>query len=149
MKSQGARMKTAISFAVAVILVMIHLGCSGKMSGVVRRDARRIDIMYTDSRLTSAELVTVMPNGERFSGKSEAYDKNKEMMSAETKATDDVAIHFEDLQTFPANAKATLTSDRGNVIECRFKLTDTIIGFSSGGVGICQASDGRVIDLFF
>ena len=105
--------------------------------------------MFTDSRLAVAELVTVMPNGERFSGKSEAYDKNKEMMSAESKVTDEVAIHFEDIQTFPANAKATLTSDRGHVIECRFKLTDTIIGYSSGGVGICQAWDGRVIDVFF
>ncbi len=142
-------MKTANALMAAVILIMITQGCSGQMSGVVRRDAKRIDIMFTDSRLASAELVTVMPNGERFSGKSESYDKNKEMMSAESTVTDEVAIHFEDLQTFPANAKATLYSDRGNMIECRFKLTDVIIGFSSGGVGLCQVSDGRVIDVFF
>ena len=136
-------------FAVAAFVSIMVMACSGQMSGVVRRDAKRIDIMFTDSRLASAELVTVMPNGERFSGKSESYDKNKEMMSAESTVTDDVAIHFEDLQTFPANAKATLYSDRGNMIECRFKLTDVIIGFSSGGVGLCQVSDGRVIDVFF
>ena len=136
-------------FAVAALVSIVVMACSGQMSGVVRRDAKRIDIMFTDSRLASAELVTVMPNGERFSGKSEAYDKNKEMMSAESTVTDEVAIHFEDLQTFPANAKATLYSDRGNMIECRFKLTDVIIGYSSGGVGLCQVSDGRVIDVFF
>ncbi len=135
--------------AVAALVSIMVMACSGQMSGVVRRDAKRIDIMFTDSRLASAELVTVMPNGERFSGKSESYDKNKEMMSAESTVTDEVAIHFEDLQTFPANAKATLYSDRGNMIECRFKLTDVIIGFSSGGVGLCQVSDGRVIDVFF
>ncbi|MDJ0818096.1 MAG: hypothetical protein QNJ58_17925 [Desulfobacterales bacterium] len=135
--------------AVAALVSIMVMACSGQMSGVVRRDAKRIDIMFTDSRLASAELVTVMPNGERFSGKSESYDKKKEMMSAESTVTDEVAIHFEDLQTFPANAKATLYSDRGNMIECRFKLTDVIIGFSSGGVGLCQVSDGRVIDVFF
>ena len=133
----------------AALLLVVVMGCSGKMDGVIRSDAKRIDIMYSDSRLKTAELATVLPNGERFSGKSEPYDRNQEVMSADSSATDDVAIHFEDLQTFAGNVKATLTSARGNVIECRFKMTDVVMGFSSGGVGICQVSDGRVIDVFF
>ena len=142
-------MKTATVFVIAAILSVGATGCSGTMDGVIRRDAKRIDIMFSDSRSAVAELVAVLPNGERFSGKSEHYDKSRDMMSADSTVTDDVAIHFEDLQTFAGNAKATLTSDRGNIIECRFKLTDIIIGFSSGGVGLCQVSDGRVIDVFF
>jgi hypothetical protein len=34
-------------------------------------------------------------------------------------------------------------------MKCRFNLADSIIGLSSGGFGLCQASDGRVIDIFF
>jgi hypothetical protein len=146
---KGQNMSSLKGLVVAALILIMVMACSGKMDGVVRRDAKRIDIMYSDSRLKTAELATVLPNGERFNGKSEPYDRNQEVMSADSSTTDDAAVHFEDLQTFAGNVKATLTSDRGNVIECRFKLTDVVIGFSSGGVGICQVSDGRVIDVFF
>ena len=129
----------------ALILVTI-MGCTGKMDGVIRRDARRIDIMYTDSRVAVAELITVLPDGERFRGKPKRFDRTSAMM--ETDSTD-LAVHFEDLQTFAGNVEATLNGNRGDVIKCRFKLTDIIIGFSSGGFGICQISDGRIIDVFF
>jgi hypothetical protein len=119
------------------------------MDGVIQSDAGRIEILFTDSRVAAAELITVLPDGERFRGKPERLDRTKEMMEAGSTATDDISIHFEALQTFPGNVKATLSGNRGDFIKCRFKLTDVIIGFSSGGYGICQISDGRVIDVFF
>jgi len=142
-------MKNLKVLVVAALLLVVMMGCTGQMEAIVRRDAARIDITYTDSRVAVAELITVLPDGEHFRGKPERLDRTKEMMEADPNKTDDIAIHFEALQTFPGNAKATLSGNRGNIIKCRFKLTDVIIGFSSGGFGLCQVSDGRVIDVFF
>lgn len=134
---------------VTALLVAVTLGCSGQMDGVIRRDAKRIEITFTDSRVAAAELIAVLPDGEHFRGKSERFDRTQEMVETDSTATDNLSAHFEALQTFHGNAKATLSGNRGNVIKCRFKLTDVIIGFSSGGTGLCQISDGRVIDVFF
>ncbi len=142
-------MKKPGLFVLAAMILTATIGCTGTMDAIIRRDAKRIDIIYTNSRVAVAELIAVLPNGERFGGKPEKLDKIKEMMETDSTATDDIAVHFEALQTFPGNVKATLSGNRGNIIKCRFKLTDGIIGFSGGGFGICQISDGRVIDVFF
>lgn len=142
-------MKNRILFVFTLLLLIAAMGCTGKLDGVIRRDASRIDIMYTDSRVAVAELIAILPNGERFRGKSERFDRTKDMMEAAKTGIDDRSAHFQAVQTFSGNVKATLSGNRGDLIECRFKLTDTIIGFSSGGFGICQISDGRVIDVFF
>jgi len=142
-------MKKLGVFVLAMIILTATMGCSGQMDGVIQSDAGRIEIMYTDSRVAVAELITVLPDGERFHGKPERLDRTKDMMEAASTGTDDISVHFEALQTFPGNVKATLSGNRGNIIKCRFKLTDVILGFASGGFGICQISDGRVIDVFF
>ena len=136
-------------FVFAALLMAAAAGCTGKLNGVIKRDAQRVDILYTDSRLANAELVVVMPDGERFSGKSEKLGKKEAM--AEASGTDDTdeGTRFKEVLAFSGNAQATLSGNRGNVIKCRFRITDTIMGFSSGGVGLCQISDGRTIDVFF
>jgi hypothetical protein len=133
----------------AVIILTLTLGCTGQMDGVIRRDAARIKITYTDSRVAVAELIAVLPSGEHFLGKSERLDRARDVMETSPNKADDMAFHFEALQTFSGNVKATLSGNRGKIIQCRFKLTDVILGFSSGGIGLCQVSDGRVIDVFF
>jgi hypothetical protein len=143
---KGLSMKNLMVWLFAALPVIVMSGCAGKMDGIIRRDAKRIDIIYSDSRVSVADLIVVLPNGERFSGKPERLDLSKEMMETDS---DDIQIHFEHLRTFNGNVKATLTGNRGDNIKCRFRLADTIIGFSSGGIGLCQVSDGRVIDVFF
>jgi len=138
-------MKTLKVISILSLLFTMAMGCSGQIEGVIRRDAKRIQITYTDSRLAAAELIAILPDGEQFRGKSERLDRTKDVMEATLTDTND----FEAVQSFPGNTKATLSGNRGNVIKCRFQLADVIIGFSSGGTGLCQISDGRVIDVFF
>jgi hypothetical protein len=136
----------------AIILSLIYtmtMGCSGQMDGVIRRDAKRIKITYTNSKLATAELMVVLPDGEQFNGQSERFDREKDMKEKGSVGIEDQYGNFEALQTFNGNSMATLSGSRGNVIKCRFKVADAIIGFSSGGAGLCQISDGRVIDVFF
>ena len=139
-------MKASVLLSLIFTMVM---GCSGQINGVIRRDAKRIEITYTDSRLTAAELAVVLPDGEQFRGTSEKLDRIQDAMETASTTGSFGSADFEAVKSFPGNSKATLSGNRGNVIKCRFKITDVIIGFSSGGTGICQVSDGRVIDVFF
>jgi hypothetical protein len=133
-------------FAFAALTMAVTMGCSGTMTGVIRRDAQRVQITYTDARVATAELFMVTPDGERFRGRSERFDRTEDMKRTDA---EDISAHFEDLQTFNGNAQATLVGNRGNIIKCRFKITDFILGYGSGGFGICQMADGRVMDVFF
>jgi len=142
-------MKKKWIFGLTAIILATTIGCSGTMDGVIRQDAERFKITYTDSRVASAELITVMPGGEQFRGKSERLDPQKEVMAARAADANANPANFPALLTFPGNAKASLSGSMGSKMACRFKLTDVIIGYSSGGFGLCQMSDGRVIDVFF
>jgi hypothetical protein len=135
----------------AVVLVTISLialqACAGSMKGVVRRDAKRIEITYSDSRIGQAILRTALPDGERFEGKLVkigAADSQSNAAAAGSASAD-----FGDVILFDGNAEATLFGEWGNIMKCRFHLTDSIIGLSSGGFGLCQDSRGRAIDIFF
>jgi len=127
------------------LVFAVMTACSGTMQGVVRKDARRVSFNYTDSRIGTADLQVALPDGERFAGRVERGTENTAIDPGATKSTD----RFEAVETFDGNADAVLSGNRGNIMKCRFRLTDIIIGFSSGGFGICQVSDGRVIDIFF
>ncbi len=132
-------------YTVTTIFLAVMTACSGTMQGVVRKDARRVSVNYSDSRIGTADVMVVMPGGERFEGRTKRGTEGTTSDSGTTSSTD----AFEAIETFDGNADAVLTGNRGNIMKCRFHLTDSIIGFSGGGFGICQVSDGRVIDIFF
>jgi len=140
-------MTTRRKFILAIILLIVQLGCAGSMKGVVRQDAKRVEFAYTDSRLGAGSLQTVLPGGERFEGKIIRIGWTD--VQPDTAVSGSESTDFDDVKLFDGNAEATLTGDKGNIMKCRFKLTDSIVGLSSGGFGLCQVSDGRVIDIFF
>ncbi len=133
-----------ICVAMAIIFAVLT-ACSGTLQGVVRKDARRVSFNYSDSRIGTADVRVAMPEGEHFEGRVARGTDGTRPNSSTTIST----VRFEAVETFNGNADAVLSGNRGNIMKCRFHLTDIIIGFSSGGFGICQLSDGRVIDIFF
>ncbi len=135
------------AFVLVVAVLIFLLGCAGSMKGVVRRDARRIEMTYTDMRLGKGILKTVLPGGERFEGRIVKIGATD--IQSDTAIATSQSAAFDDVQVFEGNAKATLSGSRGNIMKCRFNLTDSLMGISSGGFGLCQVSDGRVIDIFF
>ena len=133
-----------IYVAMAIIFAVLT-ACSGTMQGIVRNNARRVPFNYSDSRIGTANITVVLPEGEHFEGRVERGTDS-------TRAESDVTssnVSYDAVQMFNGNADAVLAGNRGNIMQCRFHLTDIIIGFSSGGFGICQVADGRVIDIFF
>ena len=131
------------------VFSIVFFGCSGSIKGIIRRDAVRIPITYTDSRIGKGILQTILPGGERFEGQLlKASSMNQLEPTNSDESVSDLA-HFPAIHSFEGNAEATLAGNRGGIIKCRFKLSDTVIGLSSGGFGECQVSDGRVIDIFY
>jgi hypothetical protein len=131
--------------AFIAVLLAILAACSGTMDGVVRKDAKRVKFNYSGARIGTAEVQVTMPEGERFKGRAQRGQKATARKSGGSTST----VRFEAVEEFPGKAEAVLTGDRGNLMKCRFHLTDIVLGFSSGGYGICQVADGRVIDIFF
>ena len=132
-------------YAFIAVFLVLMTACSGTMKGVVRKDARRVSFNYSDSKIGTADINVVLPEGERFEGHVKRGTEGTRSDSSSTLSSD----RFEAVESFAGNADAVLFGNRGNIMKCRFHLTDTIIGLPSGGFGICQVSDGRVIDIFF
>lgn len=132
-------------FTIIAVILAVMAACSGSLRGVMRKDASRVSFNYSNSQIGNADLQVVLPDGERFEGRAEKGINHTRPKAGTTSSMD----RFEAVETFQGNAEAVLSGDRGNIMQCRFLLTDTILGFKGGGFGICQLSDGRVIDVFF
>ena len=132
-------------FVFMAVLAGILTACSGTMDGVVREGADRVKFKYSGARIASSEVQVKMPEGERFVGRTQMGTKATARNAGGTTSSD----QFDAVEEFEGNADAVLTGDRGNIMKCRFQLTDIVIGFPSGGFGLCQVADGRTIDIFF
>ena len=132
-------------YASIVAILLLMTACSGSLRGVRRNDAARVAFNYSNSQIGNGDLQVMLPEGENFEGRTKR-GINLTRPKAGAAASMD---RFEAVETFKGNAEAVLSGDRGNIMQCRFLLTDVILGFKSGGFGLCQLSDGRVIDVFF
>ena len=132
-------------YAFIAVCLVVMTACSGSLRGIVRNNADRVALNYSDSQVGSANLQVVMPEGERFEGRVERGTERTQYNSGATASMD----RFKAVEAFQGDSDAVLSGDRGNMMQCRFALTDVILGFKSGGFGLCQLSDGRVVDVFF
>lgn len=122
-------------------LAFAAMACSGTMKGIDRYSGKRVFFAYTDEKFGSADLQVTMPDGERFVGRIVKEP-------AATDATASQGKSYPALEEFPGNTEAFLLGDSGTNMKCKFRLSDTVLGFKSGGYGLCETSDGRVIDIF-
>ena len=141
-------MKRHIPIFGAILLAGL-IGCSGTMKGIIRQDAKRVPFTFSDSRIGTANIQVVMPGGERFMGRIVPISSGRFKTGSESTHTALDSGSFEEVESFAGNSEATLTGDMGNIMKCRFHVTDIIMGISSGGFGICQTADGGIIDIFF
>jgi hypothetical protein len=111
------------------------------MRGIDRYSGKRVHFAYAEEKFGSAELQVQMPDGELFIGKL-----IEEQMAATSNAP--LGKGHPAVDEFRGNTEAFLYGDRGNNMRCKFRLSDTIVGFKSGGFGLCETSDGRVIDIY-
>lgn len=129
-------MKIQIRLIGLLILFFTVIACAGTMKGIDRNSGKRIYLAYEDKKFGSGEIQMTMPDGERFVG------------GIVDDATVDSSKEYPRVYEFSGNTEAFLQGDRGGKMRCKFRLSDTLLGFKGGGHGLCQTDDGRVIDIF-
>ena len=134
-------MRKPVLFFIFTTLVIASMACSGTMRGIDRYSGKRIYFTYQEEKFGSAELQVKMPDGELFIG------RNIEESTA-AKSNAPLGHEFPTVDQFQGNTEAFLFGDRGKTMKCKFRLSDTIVGFKSGGFGICETSDGHVVDIY-
>ena len=133
-------MKKQVLLIALTSLAFASIGCSGTMKGVDRYSGKRVLFSYTDEKFGSAEIQVAMPDGERFVGRI------VDTASPNTAAS--AGKSYPAVDEFRGNTAAFLQGDRGHHMKCKFRLSDKVLGFKSGGFGLCETDDGRVIDIF-
>ncbi len=125
------RLGTTCRPVVAALLVGALMGCAkGPIPGRLTmpgKPSQAVTINYESSVFgKGGKLWTLLPNGERYSGKYVLTPY----------APDDHLV-------------STLDGDRGGTMTCRFKLNEPGVGPDKGGKGKCDLSQGGVIEATF
>ena len=141
-----------------VLLAVLGLtsGCSHTPKAIMRHDANKVAatvVVYTGS----IDVTITTADGEAFSGKTTSISGEAIGYLEDPKATSPLggvayysnltpsttasAIAGNQVVSFSEVSAGVLTGDHGHTMWCNFKL----IPF--GGTGICDISDGRIIDL--
>ena len=116
-------------------------GCSGTMQGIVRGEGTPVQFQYEQG--FDRDYYTAVVDGEQFSG--QAINAGDSSGSGTVFAGGQVGNVF--VTTSTGEFVAVLVGDEGSTMRCQMNYADNS-GFTSfGGVGICQHSDGRVIDV--
>lgn len=119
----------------------ILAACSGNMQGVVRGTGQPVLFAYQEGM--SSDSLTTEIEGEEFTGKAV-------MRGSSTT----IGTVFGDSSTstlmgsrYTGDIVATLIGNRGSTLSCQLQYADSSGLTSAGGVGVCQHSDGRIIDM--
>ena len=119
------------------------VGCGGTMDGVVRGEGTRVTFKFEQGMDRDFYQATI--DGENFKGQAVQAD-----------ARSSVGIGFAAGTTVPVftsstsgNVVAVMFGDRGSTMRCNMNYADSS-GFTTlGGVGVCEHSDGRAIDIMW
>ena len=119
------------------------VACAGTMQGVVRGEGTRVTFKYEQGMDRDFYEVTI--DGEHFKGQAVHAD-----------ARTGVGVGFTDGTTVPVitsstsgNFVAVIFGDRGSTMRCNMNYADSSGFTTMGGVGVCQHSEGRIIDIIW
>lgn len=140
---------TAYSAAIAALLCLVGCESVGTIGGVSSGGPVQFD--YQQGFLaTDGVLNVVMPDGERFSGKF--------VQQSETRAGHDWQFGkggknngavFGSSENKSSSVKALLLGDRNSTMKCEFQFSSPARGMKGGGIGECDVSDGRDVNITF
>lgn len=111
------------------------------MTGQIRGTGERVAIAY-EQGLDSDKYSTVI-SGEKFSGKAVMDGSTAGVGTAFGGGFDTTLLGATTTNRFVA----ILLGDKGSSLECRMRYADSSGFTTSGGVGVCKHSDGRIIDV--
>jgi len=107
---------------------------------------------FEDTGFGYGTLKTTLADGETFEGKfveESSTDYGTGFGTAWSGNTAAYGTTFGTVESYSGNIEAVLFGNNKHTMKCRFRAADSMMGLPSGGVGMCQVSDGRVIDIQF
>lgn len=90
------------------------------MHGMIRGSGERVTMSYKQA-MNHDNVIVTLPDGETFEGK----------VVRETRG----------------NMRGTLFGNRGHTMTCKLHYADSSGNTGGGGVGLCETSDGRQMDV--
>jgi hypothetical protein len=112
-------------------------GCGGNMQGVVRGTGQPVVFAY-EQGMSSDSLTAVIDN-ETFAGKA--------VMRGASTTVGNFGTAILTASSYTGDFVATLIGNRGSTLSCQLQYADSSGFTTAGGVGVCQHSDGRTIDI--
>lgn len=123
--------------------------CSGTMQGVFRGTGEPVQFAYEQG--LDSDTLTANINGEAFQGKAVMRGASSFVGTTFGTATAGNATAFGTSTIVGTSTTgsfvAVLLGSRGSSLSCQLQYADSSGFTTSGGVGVCQHSDGRVIDI--
>ena len=123
------------------------------MQGMIRGSGERIKMSY-EQAMQHDNLQVTLPDGETFKGKvvmegastglGYGFGTANANSSSGGVAT---GTAFGVVQTYTGSMRGVLFGDKGRTMVCKFQYADSSGFTSAGGVGLCETSDGRVMDV--
>ena len=138
-----------ICVLVAAIPLVALSACGGTMNGVVRGTGQPVQFAYEQGM--SSDSLTTEIDGEAFAGKAVMRGASTSVGTgfgtANASGTSAFGTSTVFGSTYTGDVVATLIGDLGSTLSCELQYADSS-GFTTvGGVGVCQHSDGRTIDV--
>lgn len=125
------------------------------MSGMVRGSGEPISIAYTQG-MQHDNLKVTMPDGETFTGKAVMVGRSTSVgtgfgtasaMSSNGASSTASSSSFGVIESYTGSMQAVLFGNKGNTMRCKFQYADSSGFTTAGGVGLCETSNGRVVDV--
>lgn len=146
--TEGINMRMK-SILLGAILVATLSACGGIMQGVVRGTGQPVAFAYEQGM--SSDSLTAEIDGEAFAGKAIMRGASTTVGTAFGTATAATTTAFGTStligSSYTGDFVATLIGNRGSTLSCQLQYADSSGFTTAGGVGVCQHSDGRVIDI--
>lgn len=137
-KSTGIVLKAIVSSALTLLAA-----CGGTMDGVVRGEGTRVTFLYKQGMERDFYEATI--DGEHFRGQAVQADART---GTGVGYASGKTVHVI-TSSSSGNIVAVMFGDKGSTMRCNMNYADSSGFTSMGGVGICQHSDGRTIDIMW
>ena len=129
----------------SIIAITTLVGCSGEMTGQVRGTGERVTFAY-EQGLDHDKYTAVIGN-ETFVGKAVMDGASATIGNSYGNFGGQFGTTTMYGMGLTNRFVAVLLGNKGNSLNCQMRYADSTGETSSGGVGVCQHTDGRIIDV--
>lgn len=141
-------MKNAVNVMLVASISLLS-ACGGTMQGAVRGSGQPVQFSYEQGM--SSDTLTAVIDGETFNGKAVMRGASTTIGTGFGTATASGTTAFGTTtivgSSYTGDFVAVLLGSKGSSLSCQLQYADSSGFTTAGGVGVCQHSDGRVIDI--